>query len=231
MIRANLDKKPREVASMFDTVADKYDLTNTVLTGGIDRWWRRQTVRACAAASGQRVLDIAAGTGVSSEPFAKAGVDVVAADFSLGMLRAGRRTRPHMPYVAADAMNLPFADDSFDVVTMTFGLRNVADTAQAIREFSRVTKPGGRLVICEFSHPVVPGFKQVYEKGVLRVLPAVAKRTASNPESYVYLAESIQAWHDQPSLARLIGQSGWTGVEWKNLTGGIATLHIATKAR
>ncbi|MEO5745084.1 MAG: class I SAM-dependent methyltransferase, partial [Terracoccus sp.] len=135
MTRAQLDKKPVDVASMFDTVADKYDLTNDVLSLGQDRLWRRAVVRTVAAAPGERILDIAAGTGTSSEPWADREIDVVAADFSLGMLRVGNRRRPDMAFAAADAMRLPFADASFDVVTMSFGLRNVADIDLALREF------------------------------------------------------------------------------------------------
>ncbi|MGL5911947.1 MAG: ubiquinone/menaquinone biosynthesis methyltransferase, partial [Phycicoccus sp.] len=153
MTRASLDKDPRDVAVMFDDVARRYDVTNDVLSLGQDRLWRRAVVQACAALPGERVLDIAAGTGTSSEPFADSGVDVVPADFSLGMLRVGRRRRSDLAFTAADALRLPFADASFDVVTMSFGLRNVADPDAALREFLRVTTPGGRLVVCEFSRP------------------------------------------------------------------------------
>ena len=229
MTRAQLDKKPVDVASMFDTVAEKYDVTNDVLSLGQDRLWRRAVVRTVAAVPGERVLDIAAGTGTSSEPFADAGVDVVPADFSLGMLKVGHRRRPDMAFTAADAMSLPFADESFDAVTMSFGLRNVADTSLALREFLRVTKSGGRLVICEFSQPVNKTFRTVYSNYLMRLLPQVARRTSSNPESYVYLAESIRAWPPQGELARTIEQAGWTHVGWTNLTGGIVALHTAAK--
>lgn len=228
--RASLQKKPREVAAMFDDVARRYDLTNAVLTGGIDHLWRRAVTRAVDARPGERVLDIAAGTGTSSEPFADAGVEVVPADFSLGMLREGSRRRPDLPFTAADAMRLPFANDSFDVVTMSFGLRNVEDVDAALREFLRVTRPGGRLVVCEFSTPVVPGLREVYSKGVLRAVPAVARRTSSNPDAYVYLSESIEAWPAQGELARAIRSAGWGQVRWRNLTGGIAAIHHATRA-
>ena len=229
MTRAQLDKKPVDVASMFDTVAEKYDLTNDILSLGQDRLWRRAVVRTVAAVPGERVLDIAAGTGTSSEPFADAGVDVVPADFSLGMLKVGHRRRPDMAFTAADAMSLPFADASFDAVTMSFGLRNVTDISAALREFLRVTKPGGRLVICEFSQPVNKTFRTVYSNYLMRALPPVARRTSSNPESYVYLAESIRAWPPQGELARTIEQAGWTHVGWTNLTGGIVALHTAVK--
>src|SRR4051812_34895917 len=168
MIRASLDKRPREVASMFDDVAARYDLTNDVLSMGQDRRWRRLVREAVAARPGERVLDIAAGTGTSSEPFADAGVDVVPADFSLGMLRVGTRRRPALAFTAADAMRLPFADGSFDAVTMSLGLRNGADPPVALREFLRVTRPGGRLVVCEFSLPTNAAFRKVYAEYLVR---------------------------------------------------------------
>ncbi len=229
MTRADLDKAPQDVASMFDTVAERYDLTNDVLSMGQDRLWRRAAVAAVAALPGQYVLDIAAGTGTSSEPFADAGVHVVPADFSLGMLRVGQRRRPDLAFTAADATRLPFADASFDAVTMSFGLRNVVDVEAALREFLRVTKPGGRLVVCEFSQPVWGPVRAAYLNYLMRALPAIARRTSSNPESYVYLAESIRAWPGQRELAEQIGVAGWTQVQWRNLSGGIVALHRATR--
>ncbi len=228
-IRANLDKAPRDVAGMFDTVAERYDLTNTVISAGLDRRWRAAMVRAVDATPEQCVLDIAGGTGVSADPFAAAGVRVVVADFSLGMLQVGKRRRPELPFVAADATRLPFADASFDAVTMSFGLRNVRDYPQALREFHRVTKPGGRLVICEFSTPTWAPARAAYQQVVLRALPAVARRTATNPESYSYLAESIRAWPDQGALADAVRAAGWQGVQWRNLTAGVVALHRATR--
>ncbi len=229
MTRANLDKLPSDVAQMFDGVAAKYDRTNDVLSAGQDRWWRRATVAAVAAEAGETVLDIAAGTGTSSEPFAAAGVRVVPADFSMGMLRVGNRRRPDLGFTAADAMRLPFVDESFDAVTMSFGLRNVSDPQQALAEFRRVTKPGGRLVICEFSRPVNRAFRGVYLNYLMRALPTIARRVSSNPESYVYLAESIREWPDQRALAGTIGAAGWDEVSWRNLTGGVVALHRAVK--
>jgi demethylmenaquinone methyltransferase/2-methoxy-6-polyprenyl-1,4-benzoquinol methylase len=226
--RANLDKQPGEVAAMFDGVAARYDLTNDVLSLGQDRLWRRAVARAVDARSGQTVLDLAAGTGTSSEPFHDAGVRVVAADFSLGMLRVGHGRRADLPFAAADATRLPFQDNVFDAVTMSFGLRNVVDVDAALHELHRVTRPGGRLVVCEFSHPAWRPFRTVYVEYLMRLLPTVARRVSSNPESYVYLAESIQAWPDQRALAARIGAAGWTGVEWRNLSGGIVALHRAT---
>jgi demethylmenaquinone methyltransferase/2-methoxy-6-polyprenyl-1,4-benzoquinol methylase len=229
MTRASLEKHPRDVAAMFDDVASKYDVTNDVLSLGQDRLWRRAVVAACEAWPRQRVLDIAAGTGTSSEPLADLGVDVVPADFSLGMLQVGHRRRPDLGFTAADAMRLPFADGSFDVVTMSFGLRNVSDPAAALAEFLRVTRPGGRLVVCEFSQPVNGAFRKVYSEYLVRSLPSIARRIASNPESYVYLAETIQDWPGQREMAEKIAGAGWAGVEWRNLTGGIVALHRATR--
>jgi demethylmenaquinone methyltransferase/2-methoxy-6-polyprenyl-1,4-benzoquinol methylase len=222
-----LDKDPREVASMFDEVARRYDLTNTVLSFGQDRRWRRRTRIAVAAAAGERVLDLAAGTAVSTVEFAKAGALSVAADFSLGMLRAGAHR--DVPLIAADALHLPFADDAFDAVTISFGLRNVADTDAALAELARVTRPGGRLVVCEFSTPTWRPFRTVYMEYLMRALPAVARKVSSNPDAYVYLAESIRVWPDQRALAERISAAGWTDVEWRDLTGGIVALHRGFK--
>ncbi len=229
MSRASLAKDPKDVAAMFDDVAGRYDVTNDVLSLGQDRLWRRAVHAAVDARAGERVLDIAAGTGTSSEPFADHGVDVVPADFSLGMLRVGRRRRPDLAFTAADAMRLPFADDSFDAVTMSFGLRNVSDVDLALREFLRVTRPGGRLVVCEFSQPTRKALRTAYTEYLMRSLPPVARRVSSDPESYVYLAESIMAWPDQRALAERVRDAGWEHVAWRNLTGGIVALHRATK--
>jgi demethylmenaquinone methyltransferase/2-methoxy-6-polyprenyl-1,4-benzoquinol methylase len=228
--RADLSKQPGEVASMFDAVARRYDVTNDVLSGGQDRRWRRAVVAAVAPQPGQRVLDLAAGTGTSSEPFARAGCAVVPADFSLGMLRVGRAARPHLAFTAADALHLPFADASFDVVTISFGLRNLVDPALGLAEMARVTRPGGRLVVCEFSHPTNPTFRTLYEQYLVQALPGVASRVSSAPDAYVYLAESIQDWPTQPALARLLASCGWRDVAWRNLTGGIVALHRATRS-
>lgn len=212
---------------MFDGVARRYDLTNTVLSGGQDRWWRRCTRAAVAAGAGERVLDLAAGTAVSTVELARAGAWCVAADFSLGMLRAGRHR--DVPLVGADALALPFADGAFDAVTISFGLRNVADPDAALAELARVTRPGGRLVVCEFSTPTCAPFRIVYLEYLMRALPALARGVSSNPEAYVYLAESIRAWPDQRALAQRVVAAGWTDVGWRDLTGGIVALHRASK--
>ncbi|MBV1851974.1 demethylmenaquinone methyltransferase [Catellatospora tritici] len=229
MTRADLDKEPNEIAAMFDGVAEKYDKTNSVLSFGQDKSWRRATRSALDLKPGEKVLDLGAGTGVSTEELARSGAYVVGADLSLGMLRVGRRTRPHVPLAAADALALPFADETFDAVTISFAIRNVANTPAALRELARVTKPGGRLVICEFSHPTNGAFRTVYLQYLMRSLPAVARKVASNPDAYVYLAESIRAWPDQREFAAIIGENNWSQVKWRNLTGGVVALHRATR--
>ncbi|AUH41246.1 demethylmenaquinone methyltransferase [Streptomyces sp. CMB-StM0423] len=227
MTRATLEKQPHEVAAMFDDVAANYDLTNDVLSLGQARLWRKAVARAVDARPGQRVLDLAAGTGTSSLPFTAAGAYVVPCDFSLGMLREGKRRHPRLPLTAGDATRLPFADGVFDAVTISFGLRNVQETAAALREMRRVTRPGGRLVICEFSHPTWAPFRTVYTEYLMRALPPIAERVSSSPDAYVYLAESIRAWPDQPALAAELAAAGWTRPAWRNLSGGIVALHRA----
>ena len=229
MSRAGLDKQPHDVARMFDTVASRYDLTNDVLSMGQDRRWRRRVTELLAPRSGEMVLDLAAGTGTSSEPFADAGATVVSCDFSLGMLHEGRRRYPDLPFVAGDGMALPFADEAFDAVTISFGLRNIHDPVQGLRELHRVTKPGGRIVVCEFSTPTWEPFAAVYSNYLMRALPSIAEKVSSNPESYVYLAESIRAWPDQKGLALRMVEAGWGRVEWHNLSGGIVALHHSVR--
>ncbi|QTG80971.1 demethylmenaquinone methyltransferase [Arthrobacter crystallopoietes] len=229
MNRASLDKRPDEVAAMFDDVAPKYDVVNDVLSMGQTRRWRRIVVDAVGAKRGQRVLDLAAGTGTSSEPYADAGIHVVACDFSLGMLQVGKRRRPDIDFVAGDATNLPFADNSFDAVTISFGLRNVNEPRKALQEMLRVTKPGGRLVIAEFSSPTLPVWRTMYTEYLMRMLPAIASKISSNPDSYIYLAESIRAWPNQNELAQWIAEEGWQDVAYRNLTGGIVAVHRARK--
>jgi demethylmenaquinone methyltransferase/2-methoxy-6-polyprenyl-1,4-benzoquinol methylase len=225
-----LDKQPHEIAAMFDQVAARYDLTNDVLSLGQDRRWRRALEHAVQARPGQRILDLAAGTGTSSEPFADAGGFVVPCDFSLGMLRVGKRRRPALPFVAGDALNLPFADESFDAVTISFGLRNLNDIDAGLREMLRTIRPGGRLVVCEFSHPTWMPFRTVYVEYLMRALPTLARRVSSSPDAYVYLAESIRAWPDQRALAGRIADVGWSGVRWRDLSGGIVALHYAERS-
>ena len=250
MTRAHLDKRPAEVAAMFDTVAERYDVLNDVLSLGQDRLWRRIVARAVGARAGQRVLDLAAGTGTSSLTFTTAGARCVACDFSLGMLQAGARrmaaraaARPAMPngpgggaapagpvaFVAGDAMDLPFADQVFDAVTISFGLRNVASPDAALAEMLRVTRPGGRLVICEFGHLPWPRLNNAYEAYLTTALPAVARRLTRAPGAYEYLAESIKDWPSQPELARRIAGAGWSAVRWRDLSLGVVALHEARR--
>ncbi|MEU0282593.1 demethylmenaquinone methyltransferase [Streptomyces sp. NPDC088147] len=230
MTRASLDKQPHEVISMFDDVAEKYDLTNDVLSLGQARLWRKEVAKAVKARPAEKVLDLAAGTATSSMSLAATGAYVVPCDFSQGMLRTGKKRHPWMPFTAGDATKLPFADAVFDAVTISFGLRNVQDTDLALRELYRVTKPGGRIVICEFSHPTWAPFRTVYEEYLMRALPPTARAVSSNPEAYVYLAESIRAWPDQPALAARLKGAGWSKVAWRNLTGGIVALHRGVRA-
>jgi demethylmenaquinone methyltransferase/2-methoxy-6-polyprenyl-1,4-benzoquinol methylase len=214
---------------MFDGVAKRYDLVNDLLSLGRTKAWRRATTAIIDPKPGMKILDLAAGTGSSSEPLAKAGADVIPADFSEGMLAAGRKARPHLPFTKADALNLPFEDGRFDLLTISFGLRNTNDTDKALKEALRVVKKGGRLVVAEFSSPTWRPFRTLYINYLMRALPAIARKTSSNPDAYIYLAESIRAWPDQRALAAKIEAAGWSRVTWKNLTGGVVAVHSAYK--
>jgi demethylmenaquinone methyltransferase/2-methoxy-6-polyprenyl-1,4-benzoquinol methylase len=237
MSRAQLDKRPRDVAAMFDQVAERYDLVNDVLSVGQDRLWRRFVAATVAARPGERVLDLAAGTGTSTRSFTAAGAYCIACDFSFGMLRVGARKDANGPqppagpmrFVAGDALALPFGDESFDAVTISFGLRNVADPDAALGEMLRVTKPGGRLVICEFGHLRPAVLDAFYGRYLAAALPAVAKRLSPAGDAYAYLAESIKDWPQQAELARRMGAAGWTAIRWRNLTFGVVAVHAARR--
>jgi demethylmenaquinone methyltransferase / 2-methoxy-6-polyprenyl-1,4-benzoquinol methylase len=240
-VRADLDKRPGEVAAMFDAIAGRYDLLNDILSGGQVRLWRRAVARITGARPGDRVLDLAAGTGTSSLSFTATGADCVACDFSLGMLRVGRSRpgseptsgpregRGRLGYVAGDALRLPFRDASFDAVTISFGLRNVASPSAALAEMRRVTRPGGRLVVCEFSTITIAPLDMLYRRYLINVLPAIARRTARNPEAYEYLAESIADWPAQRELAGIIEAAGWSAVRWRDLSLGVVAVHVARR--
>jgi len=214
---------------MFNDVARRYDLTNDILSLGQDRRWRRIVLDAIDPKPGERVLDLAAGTGTSSQPFRDRGAYVVPCDFSIGMLRQGKKQLPHLPFVAGDGTRLPFADETFDAVTISFGLRNIVDAELGLRELRRVTRPGGRIVVCEFSSPTWSPFRTVYIEYLMKALPPIARAVSSSPDAYVYLAESIRAWPDQAGLAARMQQAGWRDLEWRNLSGGIVALHRATR--
>ncbi|MEU0315293.1 demethylmenaquinone methyltransferase [Nocardioides sp. NPDC006273] len=228
MTRADLDKQPGEVRRMFDAVAKRYDLTNDVLSLGQDRRWRREVIKAVDPKPGELVLDLAAGTGTSSQPFLDAGAEVVPTDFSIGMLKVGKEAKPHLPFTAGDGTKLPYRDGTFDAVTISFGLRNIVDPEAGLRELRRVTRPGGRIVVCEFSHPTWKPFRTVYVEYLMKALPPVARAVSSSPDAYVYLAESIRAWPDQAGLADMLSSAGWQSPTWTNLSAGIVALHHAT---
>jgi demethylmenaquinone methyltransferase / 2-methoxy-6-polyprenyl-1,4-benzoquinol methylase len=229
MSRANLGKDPDEVAAMFDGVARRYDIVNDLLSLGQTKAWRRAATKIIAPAPGMKILDLAAGPGSSSEPLHKAGATVFSTDFSEGMLAQGRKSRPYLNFSKADALNLPFEADSFDLTTISFGLRNTVDYPKALAEALRVTKVGGRIVVVEFSHPTWAPFRSLYLGYLMRALPAIARKTASNPDAYVYLAESIRAWPDQRQLAAAMEAAGWGSVTWKNLTFGVVSVHSGIK--
>jgi len=229
VVRANLNKDPDDVSKMFDDVAPRYDFLNDLLSLGRTKAWRKVVTAIIAPKPGLRILDIAAGTGSSSAPLVAKGADVIALDFSEGMLAAGRKRHKKIKFQQGDALKLPFAENYFDVTTISFGLRNTSDTTAALKEALRVTKQNGRIVICEFSHPTNKILRLIYLKYLMRALPVIAKRISKNPAAYIYLAESIQAWPNQSALAQVMRQAGWESVSWQDLTFGIVAVHIGYK--
>ncbi|NLW13552.1 MAG: demethylmenaquinone methyltransferase [Trueperella sp.] len=229
MEKATLEKNPHQVARMFDQVSEKYDITNGILTGGLIRVWRTAAREAIAPRPGLKVLDIAAGTGSSAACYAEYGADVIASDFSEGMIAKGRARYPDLKFVQADAMDLPFEDNSFDVTTISYGLRNVKDPDKALREMFRVTKPGGRLVVAEFSRPKNRLFQMAYHFYIQDFMPLVASLVSSNAAAYSYLFESIEDWPAQEEFAANMRHAGWSAVEYRNLTNGVVALHRAEK--
>jgi demethylmenaquinone methyltransferase / 2-methoxy-6-polyprenyl-1,4-benzoquinol methylase len=229
MVRANLNKDPDDVSKMFDDVAHRYDFLNDLLSLGRTKAWRRVVTAIISPKAGMKILDIAAGTGSSSKPLVDKGADVIALDFSEGMLAAGRKRHKNIKFQQGDALKLPFDENTFDVTTISFGLRNTSDTTAALKEALRVTKKSGRIVVCEFSHPTNKVFRFIYLKYLMRALPVIAKKISKNPAAYIYLAESIQAWPNQSSLAQVMRQAGWETVSWQDLTFGIVAVHIGYK--
>ena len=230
MVRANLNKDPDDVSKMFDDVAHRYDFLNDLLSLGRTKAWRRVVTSIIAPKPGMKILDIAAGTGSSSRPLVDKGAEVTALDFSHGMIKQGRKQNKNINFVQGDALKLPFEDNSFDVTTISFGLRNTSNTEKALKEALRVTKDGGRIVVAEFSHPVNPIFKKIYLNYLMKALPVIVKKISKNPDAYIYLAESIRAWPDQAELASIMRDSGFKSVAWQDLTFGIVAVHIGYKA-
>ena len=230
MVRANLNKDPDDVSKMFDDVAHRYDFLNDLLSLGRTKAWRRVVTSIIGPKSGMKILDIAAGTGSSSRPLVDKGAEVTALDFSHGMIKQGRKQNKNINFVQGDALKLPFEDNSFDVTTISFGLRNTSNTDKALKEALRVTKDGGRIVVAEFSHPVNPIFKKIYLNYLMKALPVIVKKISKNPDAYIYLAESIRAWPDQAELASIMRDSGFKSVAWQDLTFGIVAVHIGYKA-
>ena len=230
MAGANLNKDPDDVSKMFDGVASRYDFLNDLLSLGRSKAWRKSVTGIIAPKIGMTVLDIAAGTGSSSRPLVDKGAEVTALDFSAGMLDQGRKQHKDIKFVQGDALKLPFSENAFDVTTISFGLRNTANSNIALREALRVTKVGGKIVVAEFSHPVNKIFRRAYLNYLMKALPIIAKRISKNPAAYIYLSESIRAWPDQAGLALIMSECGWKSVAWQDLTFGIVAVHIGYKA-
>ena len=218
------------VQAMFDRVAARYDLANTVLSLGQDAHWRRVTA-AAALPEGAHVLDVAAGPGnVAVELVRQGAAQVTALDLSFNMLWEGaRQGHVGITWVNGDALALPFDDATFDAVTISFGLRNVLDPEAALAEFARVTRPGGRVVVCEFADPTWAPFREVYRRYLVGALPRIARVVSSSASAYQYLADSILAWPDRRTLAGWIDAAGYAEVRVRDLSGGIVAVHRGTR--
>ncbi len=231
-------EKASRVAGVFHSVADKYDVMNDVMSFGVHRLWKRLTIDAAGAKQGSKILDLAGGTGDLASKFARIVGQtgkVVLSDINASMLENGRKRLTdlgiagNIEYVQANAECLPFADNSFDIVTMAFGLRNVTDKDSALRSIFRVLKPGGRLLVLEFSKPVLPGLAPIYDQYSFKLLPMMGKIIANDAESYRYLAESIRMHPDQETLKQMMNIAGFERVTYTNMTGGIVALHKGFK--
>lgn len=233
-----VEEKAQHVAEVFHSVAAKYDLMNDLMSMGIHRLWKRYTMELTGVRAGNQVLDIAGGTGDLTMKFSDLvgpNGKVILADINDSMLKVGRDRlldrgySGNIEYVQANAEALPFEDNSFDVVTMAFGLRNVTDKDQALREFNRVLKPGGRLLVLEFSKPANPLLSKIYDTYSFTALPFMGKLITKDAESYRYLAESIRMHPDQETLKGMMQNAGFDLVKFHNLTGGIVALHRGVK--
>ena len=229
MARANLNKDPDDVSKMFDGVANRYDFLNDLLSLGRTKAWRKVVTSIIGPKPGLKILDIAAGTGSSTRPLVDADADVTALDFSAGMIEIGRKRHKDIKFVQGDALNLPFEENVFDVTTISFGLRNTSNIDSALKDSLRVTKPGGKIVIAEFSHPSNSIFRFFYLNYLMKAIPIISKKISKNPDAYVYLAESIRAWPNQEGLASKMRDAGWKSVAWQDLTFGIVAVHIGFK--
>jgi demethylmenaquinone methyltransferase/2-methoxy-6-polyprenyl-1,4-benzoquinol methylase len=228
------EEKRRRVAGVFDSVADSYDLMNDAMSLGVHRLWKRFAVEQTAARPGQRILDLAGGTGDLAARLARLvgpGGEVVIGDINASMLRVGRERlldrgiAANVRFVQADAESLPFPDHSFDCITIAFGLRNVTDKQKALESMFRTLKPGGRLLVLEFSKPTLPGLAPLYDLYSFRVLPLMGRLIARDADSYRYLAESIRMHPDQDTLKGMMEQAGFEDCDYLNLSGGIVALH------
>lgn len=232
------EEKAGKVAGVFHSVADKYDVMNDVMSMGIHRLWKRVTIEQSGAHRGQAVLDLAGGTGDLAAKFARIVGDegsVILSDINASMLANGKKRLLDMgiggnvKFVQANAECLPFDDNQFDIITIAFGLRNVTDKAAALRSMHRVLKPGGRLLVLEFSKPVAPGLAPIYDQYSFKLLPFMGKLIANDAESYKYLAESIRMHPDQETLKGMMDEAGFEQTSYRNMTGGIVALHKGFK--
>jgi demethylmenaquinone methyltransferase/2-methoxy-6-polyprenyl-1,4-benzoquinol methylase len=236
-VKVSRDEHARRVRAMFAGIAGRYDLLNHLLSGNVDKSWRRVVARTLqpSLVEGARVLDVACGTGDLSLVLASAGAgQVVGLDFCRPMLEIAQRKAETdsraIPFIEGDALSLPFADETFDVVTIAFGLRNLAGVSDGLRELRRILRPGGRVAVLEFSSPVLPGFRALFRFYFTRVLPRLGGLVSGARGAYEYLPDSVSRFPDQKRLAEMMGEAGFEEVSYRNLTGGIAALHTGTRA-
>lgn len=236
--QVDVTDKADKVADVFHSVADKYDVMNDLMSGGVHRLWKRYTIETSGAKKGDTILDLAGGTGDLAAKFTRiVGKDgmVTLSDINGSMLENGRERLTNMgiagniEYIQANAECLPFEDNKYDIVTMAFGLRNVTDKDAALRSIFRVLKPGGKLMVLEFSKPVLPGLNTIYDQYSFKLLPLIGKVVANDEDSYRYLAESIRMHPDQETLKGMFDNAGFERTKYHNMTGGIVALHTGYK--
>ncbi len=225
----SLEKTPKKISAMFNDIAGKYDFINDITTLGLVRIWRKKIKKTIRPEKGDKILDIAAGTGTSSAAIFNDDVEIIAVDISEKMIEVARKNYPNITFIQADATQLPFEDNTFDITTISFGIRNINNPIKALKEMYRVTKVGGKVVICEFSMPDNRAFKKLYKLYMKVVFKKVIRLFSDNFQAYSYLNESIIRWDTKEELAEKMFRAGWREIGYKTMTFGTVTLHKGSK--